>query len=152
MHKLFLAAVLVFGLTGCSDKPVVFTATHQLAGRDLGVTVKMTLNHFSEKDRQEGDGQIEVVKKPGTAWTGSEGTFPIAWRALAENQVPGQGRAFRVVVPSLKDAFKMDAHPINRTIFGIGATETYYCFECELLRSGAGLGILPGVFIKTDDS
>nr|WP_315593674.1 lipoprotein [uncultured Cupriavidus sp.] len=151
MRKLLLATTLIFGLAGCSDKPAVFTATHQFGGQDVGVTVRMTLNDFSDNDRKEGDGLIEIVKKPGTPWAGSEGAFPITWSASDHNGNPlTPGRPFRVVVPGKMDAFKMDVHPINMTIHGVGATEAYYCPECELLRSGAGLGVLPSVFLRTE--
>ncbi|WP_284454507.1 hypothetical protein [Cupriavidus campinensis] len=153
MRKLFVATFLAFGLAGCSDKPVVLTATHPLVDQDFGLTVKITLNHFSDKNRKEGDGLIEVVKKPGTTAAGTSGVFPITWSASEDEGNPlAPGRPFRVVVPSKVDAFKMNLHPLNQTVFGIGATEAYYCHECEMLRNGVGVGILPGVFIRNEGS
>ncbi|WP_432263279.1 hypothetical protein [Cupriavidus sp. TMH.W2] len=142
MRKLFFALLVAVGLSACSEKPTLYTATTMFGGREIGVTAKMTLNNFNDKTK-EGDGNIEVTKAPGSAWAGKEGSFPITWKAMGTD-------TFIVVVPSVNDAFMMDVNPMNQSMLGIGVKKSYWCRDCEELRNGVGLGILPGLFVKSN--
>ncbi|WP_454734470.1 hypothetical protein [Cupriavidus pauculus] len=143
MRKLFLTLLVAIGAIGvsaCSDKPAVYTATKMLGGSSVGVTAKLSLNNFGG-DAKEGTGTLEVTKDPSSQWAGSVGTFDVTWKSW-----DSQGHEFMILVPSRKDAFVLGLNPLTTTL--IGNKKSFWCQDCERLRSGAGVGILPGLFLK----
>lgn len=140
MFKLVCLAIVAFALSACSDKPAVYTANKMFGGQDIGVTVKLKFNHFTDKN-SEGDGVAEVVKSPGSQWAGTEGTFPITWKKF-----PQLDDSVAVSVPDAHDAFMLARNPMQLNMLG---EKSYWCQDCEQGRAG-GLGILPGIFVRND--
>lgn len=142
MYKiLFFALFVVFGLTACSKKPAVYTATHAFGGQQFGVTAKLTLNQFTDKEASDGDGTLEIAKTPGSAWAGREGKFPITWKWFdGRNQV-------LVNVPSINHAFLMGPNPMATGLLGSDSMGSFWCQQCENVNQG--IGVIPGLFVKS---
>ncbi|MGE8450872.1 MAG: hypothetical protein ACN6OP_09715 [Pseudomonadales bacterium] len=145
MRNLVFAVLLLTALSACSDKSTLYMADRKLGGEKVGVTVTMTLNDFENGRLDKGDGTIQIVKPSGSAWAGPAGTYALTWSLL------DRGNRVMVVVPSVNDSFLMDINPLENSptavLFG---KKSYWCHDCENLRNGYGLGILPGLFIKRD--
>lgn len=142
MKKIFLALLVAISMSACSDKPAVYTAKTMFGGSSVGVTAKLTLDKFGG-DEKEGTGVLEVIKDPSSQWAGSAGKFDVTWKSW-----DSQGSKFMILVPSHKDAFVLGLNPLNASVLGGGKLKSFWCQDCERLRAGAGIGILPGLFVK----
>ncbi|WP_425953106.1 hypothetical protein [Ralstonia pseudosolanacearum] len=141
MRNFIFALLVAVGLSACSDKPTVYTANSLFGGQPFGVTVKLSLNQFTDENK-DGDGTLVIAKNPGSTVVSHDGTYPITWKVLDGSD------SIIVRVPSMNDAFALERNPMDQSIFG-GKRKSFWCKDCEINRNG-NLGMLPSMFVKTD--